>query len=490
MVDRPLSAREIRVIETNAIALGATIDSLMENAGRAVAEEAVRNLPPAPAHVAVVAGTGKNGGDGFAAAHYLGQWGYTPQLWVVRAPAEIRSGATRRCYERVAHHHPTRVGIPTAAELAGCPLLLDALLGIGQAGALRSPYREAVEAVNASGAPVLSIDIASGLGTDVAVRPRWTVTFTAPKEGMSSENSGAITVRDIGIPEAARREAGPGEFHLYPVPHGARSVRVVVVGGGPFAGAPALTAAAALRAGAERATILAPHPAAGRIQAFSPNLVVRTVGEEHFRPTDLEPLLEELKTQHPAALALGMGAGRDPETLALFSRLVAELDRSTPVLVDADALEAAYSTPPRAGGAPLLLTPNEGELHRLFPELPEATEARIALLRAHASKHAVSWLAKGEPDVIVAATGSYVNRHHTPAASVSGAGDVLAGVAAFLLGSGLSGLEAARLASYWVGDTGRNAQEAMSFGVVATDLLERLPLALKRGLDGIRETGG
>ncbi|MCI4363183.1 MAG: NAD(P)H-hydrate dehydratase [Thermoplasmata archaeon] len=489
MVERPLPAREIRVIETNAIALGTTIDTLMENAGRAVAEEAVRNLPPAPAHVAVVAGTGKNGGDGFAAAHYLGQWGYTPQLWVVRAPAEIRSGATRRCFERVAHHHPTHVGIPTAAELTGFPLLLDALLGIGQAGSLRSPYREAVEAVNASGTPVLSVDVPSGLGSDAAIRPRWTVTFTAPKEGMSSENSGAITVRDIGIPEAARREAGPGEFHLYPVPRGARSVRVVVIGGGPFAGAPALTAAAALRAGAERATILAPHPAAGSIQAFSPNLVVRTVGVDHFRPTDLAAIREELRTQHPAALALGMGAGRDPETLEFFSELARGLDRSTPLLVDADALEQALSASSRTGGEPLLLTPNEGELHRLFPELPESNEARIALLASHASKHAVSWLAKGETDLLVGSTGSYVNRHHTPAASVSGAGDVLAGVAAFLLGAGLSGLEAARLASYWVGDTGRSAQETMSFGVVATDLLERLPLALKRGLDGIRETG-
>jgi NAD(P)H-hydrate repair Nnr-like enzyme with NAD(P)H-hydrate dehydratase domain len=102
----------------------------------------------------------------------------------------------------------------------------------------------------------------------------------------------------------------------------------------------------------------------------------------------------------------------------------------------------------------------------------------------------LSWLAKGDPDLLVSPTESYRNRHHTTAASVSGAGDVLSGVAAFLLGARLSGLEAARLASYWVGDTGRSAAESMSYGIVATDLLERLPLALKRGLDGIRETGG
>jgi hydroxyethylthiazole kinase-like uncharacterized protein yjeF len=486
--ERPISAREIQVIESNALALGATIDGLMENAGRAVAEEGARQLPPAPARVAIVAGTGKNGGDGFAAAHYLGQWGYRPEIWVVRAPAEIRSAATRRCYERIVHHLPTHVGIPDSSDLTGFPLVVDAMLGIGQAGTLRSPYREALEAVNAAGVPVLAVDLPSGLAEAGAARPRWTVTFTAVKEGMNSENSGEIIVRDVGIPAAARHEVGPGEFHFYPVPSGARVVRVLIIGGGPFAGAPALTALAALRAGAERATVLAPSPAAAQIQSFSPNLVVREIGEGILRPADLLPLLEELRVQHPSAVALGMGAGRAPETLELFAELLRELDASLPLLVDADGLEAAASARGPGSAGPLLLTPNEGELHRLFPELPTTTEERVALLASRASKHGVSWLAKGDPDLLVDARGSYLNRHHTPAGSVSGVGDLISGVAAFLLGAGVPALESARLASYWVGDAGLRTYETLSHGLVATDLLERLPIALKSGLEGLRDT--
>jgi len=88
---RPLTAGEALAVEVNAVALGTSIDALMENAGRAVAEEATRHLPPPPARVAVIASTGNNGGDGTCAAHYLHQWGYSPEVWLLRPPLEIRS---------------------------------------------------------------------------------------------------------------------------------------------------------------------------------------------------------------------------------------------------------------------------------------------------------------------------------------------------------------------------------------------------------------
>ena len=160
---RPLSSLEMGVVEQNTVALGVTIDSLMENAGRASAEEATRHLPPAPARVAVVAGTGNNGGDGTCAAFYLQQWGYSPEIWLLRPPVEIRSRAAQRCFDRIQNRLPVRVGVPRAEELATMPLVVDALLGTGQSGPLRSPVRDAVLAIRESRAPVLSLDVPTGV---------------------------------------------------------------------------------------------------------------------------------------------------------------------------------------------------------------------------------------------------------------------------------------------------------------------------------------
>ena len=159
---RPLTSEEMAVAELNAVALGVTLDTLMENAGRAVAEEATRHLPPPPARVAIVASTGNNGGDGTCAAFYLGQWGFSPEVWLVRPPSEIRSRSARRCFERIERRLPVHVGVPSPEALATMPLVVDALLGSGQGSRLRSPVLEAARSIRASKAPVLSVDLPTG----------------------------------------------------------------------------------------------------------------------------------------------------------------------------------------------------------------------------------------------------------------------------------------------------------------------------------------
>jgi NAD(P)H-hydrate epimerase len=483
------TARDMAVMESNALALGVSIDNLMENAGRAVAEEVVRHLPQGSARVAVLAGTGNNGGDGTCAAFYLAQWGYAPEVWIVRAPAEIRSAPARRCYDRIAHRAPVHFGVPTPGELSGFPLALDALLGTGQSGELRPPYSVAVGSLRESGVPVLSVDVPSGLGAANAVRPRWTVTLTCLKVGMEPENSGEVVVRDIGIPRAAMTEAGPGEFHLFPLPPPTGRVgRVVVVGGGPYAGAPALTALAALRAGAERATVICPVSVAAQVQSFSPALVVFGVGSDRLKPESLPAVQRFLAENRHDALALGMGAGRAPSTVAALTELLRSLPPSTPVLVDADGLEAALAARPGAEPArPWVLTPNSGELLRLtrLPG-PATTEERRSAAERLARENGLTVLAKGDPDEIADLDRSYVNRHHHPSGTVAGVGDLLSGVVAALLAQGLDPLSAARLGAYWVGDAGLRVFERKSYGLIATDILEELPSSLAEGLARIR----
>ena len=494
---RPLSSEEMAVVEQNAVALGVTIDTLMENAGRAVAEEAARHLPAPPARVAVVASTGNNGGDGTCAAFYLQQWGYSPEVWLVRPPSEIRSRAARRCYERIEHRVPIHPRVPRAEDLTTMPLVLDALLGTGQAEQLRSPIREAVEAIRGSRAPVLAIDLPTGVLDPLGLRPSWTVTFTTVKAEMATAEAGEVTVRDIGMPAAAWQRTGPGEFLFYHPPDGrhdrGRSGRVIVVGGGPYSGAPALAGLAALRSGAERATILAPGGAAERIQSFSPNLIVRSFGPGRFRPTDLPEILDFVRSAPPRAVMMGMGAGAHAETLELMGGLIRALLGNIPLVVDADALSALPSPAEiaeraRDSSSPTLIaTPNSGEFARVFgAKASEAPEEKSAEVERIASERRVTLLVKGEPDLVSDGATTFENSHHHPAMTVGGVGDVLAGVVGSLLAQGLAPLHAARLGTYWTGAAGLRASSVRSFGLLATDVIEELPHALVGGLERLQ----
>ncbi len=489
---RPLSALESSAMEENAVALGISLDRLMENAGRAVAEEVARHLPAPSAPVAIVAGTGNNGGDGFSAAYYLAQWGFAPEIWLARPSAEIRSRPARRCFERVERRARVHEEPPTAEALGGVPLIVDALLGTGQSGPLRPPYRTSVDAIVASAVPVLSIDLPTGVGTAGAVRPRWTVALTARKEGMDPESCGEIVVRDIGIPAEAWRRTGPGEFVFYRARSMAkdrgRDGRVVVVGGGPYAGAPGLAGLAALRTGAERATVISPRGAAEAVQAFGPDLVVRSIGTSAFAPEDTGPILAFLREARPRAVVLGMGVGRTAPTLAAMEALIRGIPPEIPTVVDADALGALGE--PIARGRTVLATPNAGEFARVFQgragaPLSEALETA----RSIASGRGISLLVKGEPDLLAHEADAFQNFHHHIAQTVSGVGDIVAGVLGSLLAQGLSAPHAMRLASYWVGDAGIRAAGRKGMGLIASDVLDELPSSLVAGLDRIARLG-
>ena len=481
------------VIEQNSVALGVTLDALMENAGRAVAEEAARHLPRPPARVGIVASSGNNGGDGTCAAYYLLQWGYSPEIWFVRPPSEIRSHSARRCFERVQNRCPFHVRVPRADELATLPLVIDALLGTGQSAALRGSIGEAVDAISASHAPVLSIDLPAGVLDPHGLHPSWTVTLTTPKADLAQGSPGEVTVRDIGIPVEAWRRTGPGEFRSFPLPDGradrGRTGRLVVIGGGPYSGAPALAAMAALRSGAERATVLAPEGAAERIQTFSPNLIVRAFGSERFRPTDVPEILEFVRAAPPRAVVMGMGAGTHPETTEALAAVQRELLGSVPLVVDADALDA-LPAPAEFDGRPsatVVATPNTGEFARVFHGPAEGpTEARASEVLRIARERHLFLLVKGEPDLGSDGETVFENPHHHPAMTVGGVGDVLAGVVGSLLAQGLGALAAARLGTYWTGEAGQRAAAERSFGLVATDVVEELPSALVAGLERVR----
>jgi NAD(P)H-hydrate epimerase len=261
----------------------------------------------------------------------------------------------------------------------------------------------------------------------------------------------------------------------------------VVIGGGPYSGAPALAALASLRAGAERATVIAPRPAADRVQGFSPDLVVRGTGEEHFRRRDVPSIRELLRQTPPKALVIGMGAGSDPETVGALGEVLEWAMGRFPLVVDADALLAldlkTRSAEDRSA-AELVATPNDGEYSRLFVGGPTpGVEDRAAQARSIAKTNHLTLLVKGDVDLITDGDELYRNRHHHPAMTVGGLGDVLAGVVGALLAQGVPPVHAARLGSYWAGEAGTRVAEVNGFGLVASDVIAQLAPTL---VDGIR----
>ena len=483
----PWSAREVAAYEANAVALGVSLDQLMENAGRVIAEEAGRHLPAPPSPVAIVAGSGNNGGDGTAAAFYLGQWGHSPEIWLLRSPSEIRTPMARSRFDRIGSKYRTHIGIPSPSDLRQFPLIIDALLGTGQGGPLRSPYLETAEAMAESKVPVLSIDVPSGLGDPKGVRPRWTVALQALKEGMDTADSGEVVVRDVGIPSEAHTRTGPGEFLFFPTPSSVRgrNGRVAVIGGGPFSGAPALAALSALRSGAERAVVIAPEPAATHIQSFAPDLIVRAAGRDRFERGDAAQVEAILVDQRVTSVAVGMGAGRDAETVAFFHGALPGFAAHGPVVVDADALPAltVATEKPALGPGRVIATPNRPELSHVFGIVPSgAFEDQLEVVRAAAAEHHVTIVAKGEVDLLSDGQRVAANQTHHVAGTVGGAGDVLSGCLTALLGAGASTWEAARLGTYWVGSASARVFDRKSYGLTASDMAHELGETLADGL--------
>jgi len=226
-----------------------------------------------------------------------------------------------------------------------------------------------------------------------------------------------------------------------------------------------------LRAGADIATVAAPCGASRTIAGFSPNLIVRSLSAEHLCPADLS-ILKSLIPRHDVVV-MGMGLGRDPETQEALAKII-PLCKKT--VIDADALQPDL---PLHG----IVTPHAGEFQRISSvTLPDAKgdafKGRIELVRGYAAEKGLVVLLKGRVDLI---TDGHVVRANTtgnPGMTVGGTGDVLAGVtAAFYARS--TALRAAVAAAFVNGRAGDLAYQENDYGMLATDVVEKIPQAMR-----------
>lgn len=473
-----LPAIEMRVLDRNAQYFGVSILELMENAGKAVADVARRELGVAGKRVLVVCGTGNNGGDGLVAARYLSE-DTRVEVLLARPEDQIATEEARANLERLGDV-PIRVGLDESeAAMARADVIVDALLGIGTEGAIREPFATLIRDMNASGKPVLSVDVPSGFGADAQVRPTATVALHDAKEGMTRENSGEIHVVDIGIPPRIVRTIGPGEFLLYPKPgpdsHKGQNGRVLIVGGGPFTGAPALVAFGALGVGADLAHIAVPAIAAQVVASYSPTFIVHPLAGTHLLQEDVRRVVD-LATKADA-IAIGPGLGAAPDTLQSVRQIVKAVP--LPVVLDADGVKAVAEDRGLLRGRRAVITPHSREFLALTGrELPPSPEDRAPIVQEAAKALGATVLLKGHVDIVSDGVRTKLNYTGNPGMTVGGTGDVLCGIVGGLLAKGMTPFDAARLAAFTNGHAGDLAFRTKSYGLTAVDVADNVARVL------------
>jgi NAD(P)H-hydrate epimerase len=464
-------------VDANAAALGVPRRQLMESSGNAVAR-VVREVAPDAERVAIVAGRGNNGGDAFVAARFLDA--FDTRTYLLGRPETISTDIARENYEALREAEYAVESVTDSRDLdVGDPdVVVDAMLGTGVTGALRDPEAAAAREINALDATVVAVDVPSGVDADtgesegVAVEADHVVTFHDEKPGLSRLDA-TVHVADIGIPAAAETFTGPGDLLALgrdPQSHKGDHGEVLVVGGGPYTGAPALAAGAALRAGADLVRVACPGRVAREVQGYSENFILVPFEGETLAPDHVDGLLQRAADHDVVVFGPGLGAAA--ETLEAVGEFLARYDGRA--VVDADALQVV---PEVETDATLVCTPHQGELRKMGGSTSEAWRERKTLVAEFASDVGHTLLVKGAYDVVSDGTETRVNRTGNPGMTVGGTGDVLAGVAGAVLCT-QAPLDAAAIAAYANGRAGDLVVEERGFGLVATDLLERVPEAM------------
>lgn len=467
---------EVKVLDINSRHLGVRTLTLMENAGAEVAKFVYDSFPQS-ARVAVLCGKGNNGGDGLVAARLLSVR-FPVVVYMLEPTRDLSSDLVAVNFDRV---KPLVKSI-NSLDLKRHDVVVDAMLGVGLRGKPREPYARVIKLLNRSKKPVVSVDVPSGWPSDLKVRPKTTVTFHAPKTGMSRKNSGRIVVTDIGIPEEAEIYCGPGDFSFLPKrkPDARKgdSGRVLVIGGGPYTGAPAFTGMAAMRSGVDLTFVATPEPAALPVAVYSPSLIVRALDGELLSEDHVTELITFSKDVE--VVAIGPGLGSAPETQRAVQRFIQRCMK--PMVIDADAIGACSSMPQILRKKTVVITPHAGEFRKLTGRALGTDDPmrRGDRVKEAASKLRATILLKGQVDVVSDGTMVKLNKTGNNALAVGGTGDVLTGLVSGMMAQGAKPFHAARIGAFAMGLAGDLAFEEKSYGLIATDVIEKIPFVLRR----------
>jgi len=490
-----LTTSEMERADRLSIAAGTPGFALMLSAGQAIAEAAGDLVEEGP--ILVVAGPGNNGGDGFVAAAELAAQGREVSVILMCERDAIRgdaASAAKGWKYPVLPFNPQAIGKPA--------LIIDALFGAGLSRQVAGEPAEMIEAIKANGAPVLAVDLPSGInGTSAeimgkAVRATETVTFFRKKPAHlllpGRQYCGRVRVADIGIDARVLDEIRPQSFEntpqvwrkAFPVPRidghkYARGHALVVSGDLASTGAARMSARAALRAGAGLVTLLSPRDALAINAAALTAVMVRPV-DNAIQFADL------LGDRRLNACVIGPGAGIGKRTVDFVHTA---LGAKRALVLDADALTSFADAPEHLFGAikgsldpQVVLTPHEGEFPRVFSDISNKHPGRSKLerVRAAAERSGAVVLLKGADTTVASPDGrATIASNAPPWLATAGSGDVLAGIIAGLMAQGVDAFEAASIGVWMHGEAAREAGP----GLIAEDLPEVMPAVTRHIYD-------
>ncbi len=490
-----LTAQQTRSIDLRATErFGIPSLILMENAALAVVDAIFEHYRDCE-RVAIVCGTGQNGGDGLAVARHLENRGVVPSLFIVGERSRFKGDAETnlRICERLAlpmHDIVDTDSLENALVYASdADVVVDALFGTGLNRAPEGIYAEVIRSINELTLPIVAVDLPSGANAssaapfDPCVRAAVTVTFAAPKIchvfDPAASLCGEVIVADISIPEAALEDEGvtlalttPADVRPHLAPrladtHKGTYGHVAIIAGSPGrSGAAVLAARGAIRTGAGLVTVITDRETAPFIHAHS---------------------IESMTASDDAAIAgkdavlIGPGLRDDKQSYARVRDLAAKIE--VPLVIDASALNAFAGRLDEINphNRPRILTPHPGELARLVgSEVKSINAARVDAARDAARAANCVVVLKGHQTLIADRDGHVrVNPTGNPGMASGGMGDVLGGIIAALLARGLDPFDAASTAVYLHGFAGDLLRgEASDTGLAANDLAERIPAAI------------
>jgi NAD(P)H-hydrate epimerase len=485
---------------------------LMERAGAGATEALLQTLPHARrTGVLVLAGKGNNGGDGFVMARLLKKQGIACEVVLTAKKEEVQGDALRNLQAFIRMRGKVTEVIESVQlalvreKLKQYGVIVDALLGTGLNAPVGGLLASLIDIVNTSGLPVVAVDIPSGLNADrgeplgVAVQAELTVTFGFPKVGHIGDPGapyvGKLAIVDIGIvPEAiakvrphlellTKEEVGMLVRTRHRAAHkGDYGHLLVLAGARGKSGAALLCGGAALRVGTGLVTLGGPSSLNGifstaLIESMTVPLPELPDGSFRFAVRTLKPAIAGKNV-----IAFGPGVGVSTETIAMTRWLLTHSE--VPLVLDADALNclATDVTMLRQAHALVVLTPHPGEMARLLGSSNAAVQTqRLAVARDFAKRHGCFLVLKGANTVVAAPDGrAWVNTTGNPGMASGGMGDVLTGIISGLLAQGYPPEEACSLGVFLHGHVGDlAAEERGEIGIVARDLIERLPSGLR-----------
>ena len=486
---------------------------LMENAGRQVvaAIEAAYESQ-LDERIGILCGKGNNGGDGFVVARTLIQRGVDATVFVIGTVADVR-GDARTNLEILGRLGVTVVEVADEqtwelhfSEISRCSLLVDAMFGTGLTSALRGMMETVVADINASGIPVVSIDMPSGMSANTVhlvgdcIDASMTVTLAAPKLPLVSPPgepyAGDVVIADIGIPpDVLEGLDGPRVDLLTPEqvrvliePRAAESHKgdfgrvTIVAGSRGKSGAACLAGVGALRSGAGLVTLATPASCQPVLASMTPEVMTEALAESSDGRVVVAALETLLALQHDV-IACGPGLGRGP-AVAEFVRGL--LDRATvPLVLDADALAVLAEDPSALEGRDervVIITPHPGEMARLVGVTVDDVQAnRMQVAADFAATRRVYVVLKGHRTIIASPEGRvFINPTGNAGMATGGTGDALTGMIAAWLAQLLDAEAACQLAVFLHGAAGDLAEDRHGpAAMIATDLVACLGLALK-----------